>query len=264
MTKLDDLRTIMRGAGRVAVAYSGGADSTFLLKIAQEELGVGVLAVIVDSEVMPSGIVLEASEIAREMGVDTAVVRMDIRTIQGFTENGRDRCYFCKRAIFQNIISLASAKGFDTVVDGSHSGDREDDRPGRRALKELGIRSPLTEAGFEKDDVRYFSELMSLPTAQKPASPCLATRIPFNDPITAEKLRQVEGAERAISDLGVEVLRVRHHGAVARIEVLPTDMPKVLSSRDPIVRKLRELGFTYVDLDLQGYRTGSMNEALGR
>jgi pyridinium-3,5-biscarboxylic acid mononucleotide sulfurtransferase len=264
MTKLDGLRTILHGVGRAAVAYSGGVDSTFLLKIAQEELGNAVLAVIVESEVMPSSMVVEAVDNAREMGVDIAVLSMDILTLPGFAGNAKDRCYICKKAIFEEIISLARARGIETVVDGSHSGDQDDDRPGRRALKELGVRSPLTEAGFEKDDVRYFSELMFLRTARKPASPCLATRIPFDHPITAEKLQQVEEAERTIADLGIEVLRVRHHGTIARIEVLPADMPMILSARDVIVQKLRELGFTYVDLDLQGYRTGSMREPLGR
>ncbi len=262
--ELDDLRAILRRMGRAAVAYSGGADSTFLLRIAQEELPGDVLAVIVDCQVMPSGMVGEAVENARQMGVDTVVARMDIRAIPGLTENGKDRCYLCKRAILQNIISVARTRGFDIVMDGSHSGDRDDDRPGRRALKELGIRSPLTEAGFSKDDVRRFSEHLGLSTARKPANPCLATRIPFNVPITEEMLRQVEEAEKAVADLGIEVLRVRHHGSVARIEVLPLDMPKLLSSREILVSRLRELGFTYVDLDLQGYRAGSMGEVLGR
>jgi uncharacterized protein len=252
---------LLRRLGKAAVAYSGGADSTFLLKIAQEELAGGVLAVIVDSQVMPSGMVAEAIEQAERIGVDTAVVRMDIRTIPGLTENGRDRCYLCKRAMFQSILSLASARGYGTVLDGSHSGDRDEDRPGRAALKELGVRSPLAEAGLSKDDVRHFSMLMALPTAEKPAYPCLATRIPFNDPITLGKLRQVDEAERAVADLGIDVLRVRHYGSIARIEVLPMDMSKVLLSREILVSRLRELGFTYVDLDLQGYRAGSMGEA---
>lgn len=258
---LDGLRSLLRRTGRAAVAYSGGADSTFLLKIAQEELTGGVLAVIVDSQVMPSGMVTEAVEQAERMGVDTAVIRMDIRTIPGLIENGRDRCYLCKRAMFRSIISLARARGYGTVMDGSHSGDRDDDRPGRAALKELGVRSPLEEAGLYKEDVRHFSMLMALPTAEKPAYPCLATRIPFNDIITLDKLRQVEEAERVVADLGVGILRVRHHGNIARIEVPPWDMPKMLRSRELLVSRLRELGFTYVDLDLQGYRAGSMSEA---
>ena len=262
--KLVGLRRLLKPLGKVAVAYSGGADSTLLLKVARDELGDGALAIVIAGDIMPETELRDAVSVARGLGVEPMIVRADLLSSPGFRDNPVDRCYLCKKAIFTGIVKAAHDRGFDIIADGSHTGDLEEDRPGRRALRELGVRSPLTEAGFDKEDVRSCSALLGLPTALKPASPCLATRIPFGQEITAEKLHQVDMAERTVRALGIEVVRVRHHGAIARIEVLPRDIPAVVSHRDRLVPALRELGFAYIDVDLRGYRPGSMSEAVER
>jgi uncharacterized protein len=247
--------------GKLAVAYSGGADSTFLLKVAKDEVG-DVAAIFVSGDISPAYEAEGAMAIARSIGAEPIIVHADVLSLPAFRENRPDRCYVCKRSIFSAIRSAAQRAGYDTVVDGTHAGDLETDRPGMRALREMGVRSPLLEAGLDKGDVRRLSKQLGLSTADKPASPCLATRIPFFDEITPGKLRQVESAERAVMEKGIRVVRVRHHGTVARIEVLPDDMATVLSFREDIVAQLKALGFAYVALDLQGFRSGSMSEPL--
>jgi pyridinium-3,5-biscarboxylic acid mononucleotide sulfurtransferase len=260
--RIDQLRTTIRSLGKVALAYSGGVDSSLLLRVARDELGGEVLAIIVTGDLMPASEKESALATARSMGVEPLVLVVDTLSLEEFRMNPPDRCYICKRAIFTALIAAAHEKGFTAVIDGSHAGDLEGDRPGRRALRELGVRSPLAEAGLDKADVRRAAKMLSVPTAEKPANPCLATRIPFHEPITLGKLQQVDRAELAIHELGIEEVRVRHHGAIARIEVLPEDFPRVMDHRERIVPQLKALGFTYVVLDLQGFRSGSMSEVI--
>ncbi len=260
--KLDRLRAIIRSLGKVAIAYSGGVDSSLLLRVARDELGDGVMAITVTGAPMPASEMEGALATARNMGIEPHILVADVLSKEDFKMNSPDRCYICKRAIFTAIVAAAKEKGFTTVIDGSHAGDLEGDRPGKRALLEMGVRSPLTEAGLDKAEVRRMAKLLGVPTADKPANPCLATRIPFYEPITLEKLQQVDRAEMAVRELGIEQVRVRHHGTIARIEVPPEDLVEVMEKRDIIISKLRSLGFVYIVLDLQGFRSGSMSEAL--
>jgi uncharacterized protein len=260
--KLSRLTEIIKSIGPVAVAYSGGADSTLLLKVARDLLGDSAIAMIVAGEHMARSEVEEAVTIARSIGCEPLVLEMDILSNPEFGQNHTNRCYICKIAIFGAITKEAQARGFSTIIDGSHAGDLEKDRPGMRALREMGIRSPLNEAGLKKEDIRTISKELSLPTSDKPASPCLATRIPFGQEITAEKLRQIGAAETIIKNLGIEVVRVRHHGRLARIEVSPIDIPKVWMHLDRLMPQLRELGFAQIEIDPKGYRSGSLNEHL--
>lgn len=260
--RLQELRHIVRSMGRMAVAYSGGADSTFLLRIARDELGEDALAIICDTDLMPSGEVAEAVRTALDLGVEPAVVKLDPLAHPQIAWNPPDRCYHCKRIVFEEIRRAAASKGVNIIADGTHAGDHDSDRPGMRALRELGVRSPLAEAGLDKEDIRAASLALGLPTALKPPSPCLATRIPFNEALTPDKLRQVDGAEHLLRELGYREARVRHHGLVARVELEPRLLTRALEDREIIISGLKALGFVYVALDLEGFRSGSMSEAL--
>ena len=260
--RLERLRHIIRRMGRTAVAYSGGADSTLLLRIARDELGTGISAIICDTVLMPAGEVAEAVRTAQALGVEPVVVKVDPFAHPRIVGNAPDRCYHCKRAIFEEVARVAGSMGVEVIVDGTHAGDRSGDRPGIRALRELGIRSPLAEAGLNKEDIGEVSRELGLPTALKPPSPCLATRIPFNEIITPGKLRQVDEAERLMQELGYRQVRVRHHGPIARVEVEPRLLARAVEDREVIISGLNALGFVYVVLDLGGFRSGSMSEAL--
>lgn len=260
--RLERLRHIIGRVDRMAVAYSGGTDSTLLLRVARDVLGPRVSAIICDSGLMPSGEVADAVDAARGLGVEPVIVRVDPCAHPRIVSNPPDRCYHCKRVIFEEIRRVAASMDIEVIADGTHAGDRNGDRPGIRALRELGVRSPLAEAGLDKEDIRETSRELGLPTALKPSSPCLATRIPFNETITPEKLRQVDEAERLLRELGYRQVRVRHYGQIARVEVEPRLLARTVEDREVIISGLTALGFVYVTLDLGGFRSGSMSEAL--
>lgn len=262
--KLERLRAQLRETGSAAVAFSSGVDSTFLLHVAHEELGDRVVAVTVRSHTFPKRELDEAVALCRAEGVRHEIIDSDELAVPGFAENPPDRCYHCKKAIFGKIIALAQANGLAAVLEGSNVDDDGDYRPGRRAIVELGARSPLHDAGLTKAEIRELSKEMGLPTADKPSFACLASRFPYGERITAAGLERVERAEQWLSGagLGLSQLRVRSHGDVARIEVSPADIPRLAARAAEIAAAFKSLGFAYVALDLQGYRTGSLNEVL--
>jgi uncharacterized protein len=250
----------------VLVAFSGGVDSTFLLKVALETLGDQVLAVTARSEIHASRELQAAEEIARRLGANHIFIETHELADPVFTSNPPDRCYSCKRGLFLRLNQVAAEYSLTQIVDGSNYDDRSEYRPGRKAARECGVRSPLEEARLTKEDIRLLSQEMGLATWDKPAVPCLATRFPYGSEITVEGLRRVEKAEEFLYSLGAGQLRVRDHGTVARIEVGSDDIPLLL--RDDVVvqviHELTELGYRYVTLDLKGFRSGSMDEVLNK
>jgi uncharacterized protein len=263
--KHDRLKAVLGELGGVVIAYSGGVDSSLLLKAAVDVLGPRALAVTATSPTYPAKEVEEAVRLARDLGARHRVIETDELAMESFAANPPERCYYCKTELFQKLIAIAREEGLPFVVDGANTDDVGDYRPGLRAGAELGVRSPLREAGLGKDEVRALSRELGLPTWDKPSFACLASRFPYGDRITADRLKQVAAAEQALRDLGFAQIRVRHHGDTARIEVDPTEFPAIIQPdhRARIVRAFRELGYVYVTLDLAGYRTGSMNEGLG-
>jgi len=251
--------------GKVVVAYSGGVDSTLLLKAAKESLGEEhVLAVTALSPLFPDRELAGAKRMAQEMGVKHILIESNELEIDGFSKNPSNRCYFCKKELFEEMQSLARKEAISFVVEGSTLDDEKDHRPGRRAIQELGIRSPLQEARFTKEDVRELSRTLGLPTWDKPSFACLASRFPYGEEITPEGLRMVDEAENFLFSLGFKQVRVRHYQSLARIEVYPEEMSRLMngSLREKVVNCLKKIGYRYVTLDLQGFRSGSMNEVL--
>ena len=256
MTKFEKLKSYLRGLGSVAVAFSGGVDSTFLLKIAHEVLDEKVLALTAASEFIPRSELDATKNFCAENNIQQIIFEADVLNIAGVKENPVDRCYLCKRALFENFLRLAEDK---ILVEGSNVDDASDYRPGMKALAELKIKSPLREVGLCKAEIRALSKEMNLPTWNKPSMACLASRIPYGETLTAEKLSMVEAAEEFLLSAGLSQLRVRVHGKIARIEILPEEFETVIKIREKISARLKDLGFDYVTLDLQGYRVGSMN-----
>jgi len=263
--KYEKLQEILKGLGRVVVAYSGGVDSTYLLKAAVDALGAGnVLACISAGPSEPSNQLERAAGFAESIGVELQVVDADELGDPNFTANKADRCFHCKSHLCKTLLDIAAGRGFGHVIFGTNFDDLDDFRPGNRAMKVFGIRSPLAEARLTKDDIRQLSRQQDLPTADRPASPCLASRIPYGLEVTEQRLKQIDEAEMFLRELGLVEFRVRHHDTIARIEVNPRDIEKITAepARSQIVEKFKSLGFIFVSLDLQGFRSGALNESL--
>lgn len=262
MDKFSRLKKILGGMRSVVVAYSGGLDSTFLLKEAIDALGgENVIAVTARSETYPVSEYKESRRMARRLGAAHISIHTSELGIRGFKDNPVNRCYYCKRELFRKLDAIRKRRRMAYLLDGTNYDDLKDVRYGRLAAKELGVRSPLLEAKLTKDDIRRFSKKMGLATWSKPSFACLASRIPFNSQITATGLKRVGAAEDYLRRrLGFTQVRVRAHGETARIEVFPGDLARAVRLRDSLVGRLKNLGFTYVTLDLAGYRTGSMHE----
>lgn len=257
------LDAILARCESVVLGYSGGVDSTLLLKKAIDVLGPGnVLAVTAASATYDAEEVDEATRLAESLGAAHERLLSTELEREGFVENPPERCYYCKADLYGDLKRLAAERGFKTVIDGSHAEDALDHRPGLRALDERGIVSPLKDAGFTKEEIRSLSRRLELPTADKPANACLASRFPYGQAITVPDLERVGRAERIVREAGFSVVRVRHHGDVARVEVPPSDRERLLSAAPTIVPRIKALGYVWVACDLEGYRSGSMNEAL--
>ncbi|MFN8058691.1 MAG: ATP-dependent sacrificial sulfur transferase LarE [Vicinamibacterales bacterium] len=263
-SKLAALEARLAGLRSVVVAFSGGVDSSFLAFESARILGDRALAVTAESPSYPEKHRAIAYGIAAEFRLRHEVIQTSEMHVDAYRANPVNRCYYCKRELFEHLTALARTRGFHAVADGSNADDRGDHRPGRQAAREYGVVSPLDEVGLTKDDIRTLSRMAGLGTWDEPASACLASRIPYHDEVTEEKLRRIEQSEAVLHALGFRQCRVRHHGDVARVELARDEMARAVepdvSTR--LVRELKALGFKYVALDLQGYRLGSLNEGL--
>jgi len=250
--------------GAAAVAFSGGVDSTFLAKIAYDVLGEKALAITVDSEAYPPESIFESRKLAQQIGIKLIEIKEQVCTIPEFTSNSPDRCYYCKRELFTRMLEKVHEQGIQILMDGSNEDDKNDYRPGIRALNELNIKSPLKSLGFTKNDIRVLSKELGLPTWNRQSFACLASRFPYGTKITPELLEKTWKSESILKELGFTLYRVRHHGDIARIEIAPEEMHLLMKNdtRKKVVNYIKSLGYKYVTLDIEGFRTGSMNEPL--
>ena len=264
--KLDKLRNILGEMDSALVAYSGGVDSTFLLKVAYDVMGEKVLAVTANSEVQSETEIEEAARIIGDIGARHLVIETNEMQDDAYKANSIDRCYHCKKILFSDLVKVAEEHNIDFILEGSNADDLNDYRPGLKAIEELKIRSPLKEAELTKEEIRSFSKSMGLKTWDKPAFACLASRIPYGTEITNDKLRRVDKAEFYLRSLGFYQVRVRDHGDIARIEVLSSEFDRLFRNGliEQITGKFKELGYLYVTVDLEGYKTGSMNKVIGK
>lgn len=261
--KYEQLREILKDMENVVVAFSGGVDSTFLLKVAVDVLGADkVLAITADSETYPTSELEEAKELAELIGVPHQIIETSELNIPGYIENDQNRCYFCKNGLFEQIVPIVRQKGFKNVVYGLIADDMSEHRPGVRAAQEHGVRGPLQEANLYKEEIRELSKQLNLPTWEKPSFACLSSRIAYGEKITQEKLTKIERSEAYLKRLGVRQVRVRTHQEIARIEVEPQDMQLILTHHNDIIANLQSFGYKFVTLDLLGYMSGSMNKVL--
>jgi uncharacterized protein len=263
--KAHELEVLLKDMRGVLVAFSGGVDSSVLLTAAHKALGDSVLAVTGISESFPAHDLESARTISSKLGVRWITLESGELEDRHYVGNPPNRCYFCKKSLFSRLLEQASKEKLQIVVEGSNTGDLNDIRPGMEAIRELGIRSPFLEVGIDKETIRSLAKYYGLPNWDKPSSPCLASRIPFGEPITFERLRRIDRAETMLRSMGFRQLRVRDHGTLAKVELVPEDMERLLEARvrESVVVACKEAGYQFVALDLQGYRTGAMNEAVG-
>lgn len=264
--KYNKLKDYLKSLNTLAVAFSSGVDSTFLLKTAHEVLGNKVIAVTASSCSFPKRELNEAIEYCKKEGIKHIVTESEELKIDGFSHNPKNRCYLCKKELFLKIGEIAKQNGIQNIAEGSNIDDNGDYRPGLQAVAELGIKSPLRYAELTKNDIRILSKQLNLPTWDKQSFACLSSRFVYGEEITEEKLNMVDKAEQLLLDLGFRQVRVRIHGTIARIEILPDEFEKLIQKeiREKIVTTFKNIGFTYVSMDLSGYRTGSMNETLNK
>lgn len=263
--KYDRLKQILRDLESVAVAFSAGADSTLVLKVAADTLGSqNVVAVTGRSDSLARAELEHARKLAQDLGVEHVILDTDELDKPAYVSNPTNRCYFCKTTLYEHMGRFVAERGIRAMINGTNIDDHDDFRPGLQAADEHAVHSPAAEAGLTKADVRALSERLGLPTHDKPASPCLSSRIPYGEPVTPQKLRMIEAAEALLHDLGIRECRVRHHGVLARIEVPPEYLPFLADPEQAaqIDRKFRSLGFQFVALDLRGFRSGSLNEVV--
>jgi len=260
--KFDCLKKNLQSLGSVLIAFSGGVDSTFLAKAAHDVLGKNAISVTATSSTYPKRELREAKRIAKQIGIRQIIIESEETEIDNFSRNPKDRCYYCKKELFKKLKDVARKNGVKHILDGTNYDDMDDYRPGMRAIKEENIVSPLKDAKLTKEDIRILSKDMGLATWDKPSCACLASRFPYGTEITKERLEIIDKAESIIKNIGIKQVRVRYHDNIARIEVEREFMPLLLEHSEKIIPGLKDIGFTYIAVDLEGYRTGSMNEVL--
>jgi len=264
IAKEERLRELFRTLESVIVAYSGGVDSSYVAYVANAELGPRAVCITGQSASLPTYQNEEIDRVVKSFGLNHEIINTDELSLPGYRANNGDRCYFCKDELYTKLETVARSRGIEYIVDGSTVDDLDDYRPGRQAAKQHAVRSPLIEIGLNKDEVRELSRRATLPTWDKPASPCLSSRIAYGTTVTIERLQKVDRGEEILREFGFREFRVRHHDTLVRLEISPAEMDRVLQKDviDQLAARFRELGFKYVTLDLHGFRSGSMNEAL--